>query len=290
MAWLKLSQFKVAVKELVSNSKYSQFIGILQRLSRINPSVMPEEVEQIMAEFLRPGNPYQQKPAPRKVDDIGRARGVGRRKTSTATVWLVEGDGQVMVNGKSIVQVFPRIHDRESALWALRVSERMDKYNVWAVVHGGGVTGQAEATALALARALLVHEPDLKPLLRRGKQLLACIEARGLCDFQRRQDIMQLSPPSSWFIDCCRVIRYANIWNSWRNHGRSPSSREKEAWSPRSQKETCLGQEIRRCVISLLFLSFFAALFISIFAQCCTVLYVYIMHPVPLPLCMSCWR
>lgn len=154
---------------------------------------MPEEVKEVMAEFLRPGNPYQQKPAPRKVDDIGRARGVGRRKTSTATVWLVEGDGQVMVNGKSIVHVFPRIHDRESALWALRVSERMDKYNVWAVVHGGGVTGQAEATALALARALLVHEPDLKPLLRRGKHLFARIEIWRLCGYRVHRGSMQFS-------------------------------------------------------------------------------------------------
>ncbi|EAS37346.3 mitochondrial 37S ribosomal protein MRPS9 [Coccidioides immitis RS] len=173
MAWLKLSQFNGAVGEVVSSSKYKQLIKILQRLSRINPSLMPEEVETAMKQFIRPGNPYQQKPVPRMLDDIGRARGVGRRKTSTATVWLVEGDGQVMVNGKSIVHVFPRIHDRESALWALKSTDRMDKYNVWAMVHGGGVTGQAEAITLALAKALLIHEPALKPMLRRAGVITA---------------------------------------------------------------------------------------------------------------------
>lgn len=73
-----------------------------------------------------------------------------------------------MINGKSIVQAFPRLHDRESAIWPLKVSQRIDKYNVFALVAGGGVTGQAEAVTLGLARALLVHEPALKPVLRRA--------------------------------------------------------------------------------------------------------------------------
>ena len=51
----------------------------------------------------------------------------------------------------------------------------MDKYNVWAVVKGGGTTGQAEAITLGAARALLAHEPDLKPALRRGTCLLLSV-------------------------------------------------------------------------------------------------------------------
>lgn len=78
-----------------------------------------------------------------------------------------------MVNGQSIVQVLPRLHDRESALWALTITERVDKYNVFALVEGGGTTGQAESITLALAKALLVHEPALKPALRRGKRDLS---------------------------------------------------------------------------------------------------------------------
>lgn len=97
--------------------------------------------------------------------------GIGRRKESTAKVFLVEGTGEVLVNGHSIVQAFPRTHDRESALWALKITQRMDKYNVFALVSGGGVTGQAESLTLALAKALLVHEPALKPALRRGKHI-----------------------------------------------------------------------------------------------------------------------
>jgi len=80
----------------------------------------------------------------------------------------VQGEGQVLINGKSINAAFGRIHDRESALWALKVTNRMDRYNIWALVKGGGATGQAEAITLGTARALMVHEPDLKPALRRA--------------------------------------------------------------------------------------------------------------------------
>ena len=47
----------------------------------------------------------------------------------------------------------------------------MDKYNVWALVKGGGTTGQAEAVTLGAAKALMVFEPALKPALRRGKSI-----------------------------------------------------------------------------------------------------------------------
>jgi small subunit ribosomal protein S9 len=105
---------------------------------------------------------------PPTLDENGRARGKGKRKESSAVVQLVEGEGEVLINGKSLVEVFKRVHDRESALWALRCTQRLDKYNVWATVRGGGVTGQAEAVTLAIARALMVHEPGLKGVLRKG--------------------------------------------------------------------------------------------------------------------------
>lgn len=116
-------------------------------------------------------------PEPPRLDKHGRARGMGRRKESSAQVYLVEGNGQVMVNGRDLVEFFPRLHDRESALWALKTTDRLNKYNVWAVARGGGVTGQAESITLALARALLVHEPALKPTLRKGKQITYLVEA-----------------------------------------------------------------------------------------------------------------
>ena len=168
MAWFKLTQFRNFVGEPVPTKKYRNILKILQRLSKIQPELVPPEVRNAMQKFLRPGNPYATRPAAAVVDELGRARGRGKRKESSATVSLVEGEGEVLVNGKGLVQAFPRLHDRESATWPLRCTQRLDKYNVWAMVKGGGVTGQAEAITLALARALLVHEPGLKPVLRRG--------------------------------------------------------------------------------------------------------------------------
>ncbi|KAL4926461.1 mitochondrial 37S ribosomal protein uS9m [Aspergillus undulatus] len=168
MAWLKLPAFREFVGETVPTKKYKGLLKVLQRLNRIDPSISPQEVRLTLEQFLRPGNPYGLQIASPTVDELGRARGKGTRKSSSAVVYLVEGDGEVLINEKSLVEAFPRVHDRESATWALRSSNRLDKYNVWAKVNGGGTTGQAEAVALALGRALMVHEPALKPILRRA--------------------------------------------------------------------------------------------------------------------------
>ena len=168
VAWLKLSQYRTKVGEPVTASKYAKILLLLGRLNRIHPQLRAQEIRDVIEQFRRPGSAELQKPKVQKLDEYGRAKGIGRRKESSARVYLVEGTGEVLINGKSILQAFPRLHDRESVLWALKATQRMDKYNVWALVEGGGVTGQAESITLALARALMVHEPALKPALRRG--------------------------------------------------------------------------------------------------------------------------
>ncbi|PYH98852.1 hypothetical protein BO71DRAFT_479947 [Aspergillus ellipticus CBS 707.79] len=168
MAWFKLPQFREVVGEPVATKKYQSLLKILLRLNRIDQKLMPDEVRDALALFTRPGNPYGFQPAPPTVNENGISRAKGKRKEASAVVHLVEGEGEVRVNGKTLVEAFPRVHDRESATWALRCTQRLDKYNVWATVQGGGNTGQAEAVTLAVARALLVHEPALKPVLRKA--------------------------------------------------------------------------------------------------------------------------
>jgi small subunit ribosomal protein S9 len=173
VAWKTLAQYRLLVGEPVKAAKYHKIILLLQRLNHIHPSLLPEDVKSAIAPYRRDVNPHENVANPRSIDRFGRVIGVGRRKSSTARVWLVEGDGEVLVNGKSLAGAFSRIHDRESAIWALKATERIDKYNVWALVEGGGTTGQAEAMTLAVAKALLVHEPSLKPALRRGMFLVS---------------------------------------------------------------------------------------------------------------------
>ena len=169
VAWRTLPQYRIRVGEPLKASKYQKIIKLLHRLNHIHTSLMPAEVRETLEGYKRDVNPYANVAKLHTVDQDGRAIGVGRRKSATARVWLVEGEGEVLINGKGLHIAFGRIHDRESAVWALKATQRIDKYNVWALVEGGGSTGQAEALTLGVAKALMVHEPLLKPALRRGK-------------------------------------------------------------------------------------------------------------------------
>lgn len=234
MAWFKLEQFRNFIGERVPTKKYKDIIKILQRLSRIQPALLPDEVRDVLQQYLRRGNPYANKPSPGVVDEFGRARGKGKRKTSNAVVYLVEGNGEVLINNRNIVDIFPRVHDRESALWALRCTQRLDKYNVWARVWGGGTTGQAEAISLALARALLIHEPALKPVLRRGAS-----SHNPFHSLHRYSSFRMLT----------RVL-----FCSRRYYGRSTSCGEEEAWSCQSPEDAYLGQAVMSCIVHVFLL------------------------------------
>jgi small subunit ribosomal protein S9 len=169
VAWRSLADYRNIVGETVKAAKYSKIVEVLHRLNHIHPSLMPHEVKEALNEYQRDVNPYQNKAKPGRVNTLGKALGVGRRKSSSARAWVVDGTGEVLINGKTLTEAFGRIHDRESAIWALKSTNRVDKYNVWALVSGGGTTGQAEALTLAVGKALLAHEPALKPALRRGR-------------------------------------------------------------------------------------------------------------------------
>ncbi|KAI1662955.1 37S ribosomal protein S9 [Daldinia decipiens] len=168
VAWKTKEQYRLAVGEAVKARDYAACIGLAKRLNQIHPDLMPEEVQQGLRPFKRDINFYLNRAKVIPIDRFGRSHGVGRRKSSVARAWLVQGTGEVLVNGKTLNDAFGRVHDRESALWGLKVMDRMDKYNVWALVEGGGTTGQAEALAMAVSKALAVHEPALKTPLKKA--------------------------------------------------------------------------------------------------------------------------
>ncbi|OLN84442.1 37S ribosomal protein S9, mitochondrial [Colletotrichum chlorophyti] len=169
--WKSLKGYRQTTGEPIKALPYSRVLTMVKRLHQIYPSMMPGEVKEALEEFKRNIDALKNTAKVVPLDKFGRALGVGRRKTSTARAWVVEGTGEMLVNGKPLNEAFGRIHDRESAIWALRSTARTDKYNVWALVDGGGVTGQAEALTLAIAKAVLIHEPALKPVLRKGKNV-----------------------------------------------------------------------------------------------------------------------
>lgn len=169
VSWKTLADLRQSFGEPVKATDYVKCLTIIKRLHTIHPELKPDAVTAALQDFKRDVQAFLNVANPIPIDKFGRALGVGKRKSSTARAFVVEGDGQVLVNGKTLADYFGRIHDRESAVWALHSTDRIDKYNVWARVEGGGTTGQAEALTLAIAKALLAHEPALKPALRRGE-------------------------------------------------------------------------------------------------------------------------
>lgn len=172
VSWLSLENYRQTVGEEVKALEYAECMRLVKVLHQIHPQLRPKEVDDALEVFKKSVQSYTNVAKPIPIDKFGRALGVGRRKSSMARAWVVEGTGEILINGKSLAGAFGRVHDRESATWALRATSRVDKYNVWALVEGGGTTGQAEALTLAIAKALLAHEPALKPALRRGKRIL----------------------------------------------------------------------------------------------------------------------
>ncbi len=92
----------------------------------------------------------------------------GRRKEAVARVRLRPGTGQVLINGKPVEQYFTVLTHRQGATEALRVSQTADVYDVDATIDGGGVSGQAGALRLGIARALVALDEELRPALKKA--------------------------------------------------------------------------------------------------------------------------
>ena len=100
-----------------------------------------------------------------KIDKLGRSYSTGRRKESTARVWVKRGTGKITVNGKDMPLYFARPVLQMQLNFVFDVTERKDQFDVIATVKGGGLSGQAGAVRHGLSRALSLFEPDLrKPL------------------------------------------------------------------------------------------------------------------------------
>ena len=92
----------------------------------------------------------------------------GRRKESVARVRLRPGNGTVTVNGRTAEDYFPSESHRLVFMEPLRVTATEGAYDIDATLHGGGVSGQAGAMRLGIARALEALEPERRPALKQA--------------------------------------------------------------------------------------------------------------------------
>ena len=92
----------------------------------------------------------------------------GRRKTSTARVFLYEGSGNVTINDKTGKDFFGKESLVKEALEPLYIAELKDRFDVKVNVAGGGITGQIGAIRLGVARAILKYDASVKPGLKKA--------------------------------------------------------------------------------------------------------------------------
>ena len=94
--------------------------------------------------------------------------GTGRRKTSTARVFLRQGSGQITINGKALDEYFGRQTSRMVVRQPLELVDMVEKFDVVITVDGGGASGQAGAIRHGITRALIEYDENLKVDLRRA--------------------------------------------------------------------------------------------------------------------------
>ncbi|MEU0549321.1 30S ribosomal protein S9 [Micromonospora sp. NPDC005979] len=93
---------------------------------------------------------------------------VGRRKEAIVRVRIVPGTGKITCNGRDLEAYFPSKVHQQLIKDPLVTAEKPEAFDVIANLRGGGTTGQAGALRLAIARALIVNEPDDRPALKKA--------------------------------------------------------------------------------------------------------------------------
>ena len=104
-------------------------------------------------------------PAKKKTQEV-RYYGTGRRKASVARVYLVPGSGKIIVNGKDVNEYMPYATLVMDLKQPLEITNNVERFDIKAIVSGGGFTGQAGAIRLGIARALLEASADYRSPLK----------------------------------------------------------------------------------------------------------------------------
>ena len=93
--------------------------------------------------------------------------GTGRRKNALARVRVTPGNGEIKINNRTVEDYFPRLVWQSQVLQSLKVTSLEGKVDVFIRATGGGLTGQAGAAQMGIARALIKLNPDLRPALKK---------------------------------------------------------------------------------------------------------------------------
>jgi len=103
-----------------------------------------------------------------KKKKITQYQGTGRRKDAIARVRLIPGKGQILVNRKPLEEYFPQEIQRIIIKQPLEITKIGDKFDIFALVNGGGDSGQAEALRHGISRALVQADESFRPILKKA--------------------------------------------------------------------------------------------------------------------------
>lgn len=92
----------------------------------------------------------------------------GRRKNSIARVWIFPGQKGMTINARDSKEYLKRSNLQMIIEQPLQAAKAMDRFQIRAIVHGGGIAGQAGAIRMGIARALVSHDETLRPTMRQG--------------------------------------------------------------------------------------------------------------------------
>ncbi|KAJ3095318.1 37S ribosomal protein S9, mitochondrial [Phlyctochytrium bullatum] len=139
--WLTWDEMKELKQFKITESMHKDLVhklNVLFTIQEQNP-----EIAELLSDFVKPGESLTvAKATVRTLDEFGRSYTRGSRKSARAQCWMVEGDGQVFVNGTKISSYFQTVADCERAIKPLEVADAMGSYNVWLIAEGGGHSGR----------------------------------------------------------------------------------------------------------------------------------------------------
>ena len=210
-AWKNQEGVALAVGSRLKTSQYRHILSLLGSLNALRSLAEVGKHTQVLNGLSTILRQYERvdkdellamKKNPVKFDNFGRSYTLGKRKESAARVWVIPtrpvtapapGSAiqkevsaeltlapkmadipvtEILVNNVPFAQYFKLSRDREKATRPLQVTGLLGAYNVFVLVRGGGVSGQAGAVAHGIAKALAAHAPHVKPILVRGKHYL----------------------------------------------------------------------------------------------------------------------
>ena len=100
--------------------------------------------------------------------ELNQIQTVGRRKSAVARVILRPGSGEWSINGRGLPEYFPRGTHQIRVEEPLKATELGEQFDVFVRVNGGGLTGQADAVRMGVARAIVEHDEELRPTMKAG--------------------------------------------------------------------------------------------------------------------------